>query len=286
MARIRVVTDSASDLPAEIVDRLDLDVVSLTIRFGDEEFDQLTPEVFWTKCHAAKTLPETAAPSPGAFQAVYERAAAQGYDGVIVLTLSSRLSATHSSASLGADAVAGLIDVRVVDTLNVSMGEGLIVIDVAEAAAAGAELASLVERAHSLMARSGLAVALDTLEHLIKGGRVGGAKALIGQVLSVKPLVELRDGVVAEAGRQRTRARALAAVAQAARTHAPLRRVALIHGACTDLSTLQKLVSDLTPEFPLVLADVGPVVGTHGGPGIIGFTWIEAEAPDSTKFVV
>jgi DegV family protein with EDD domain len=278
MARIRVVTDSASDLPGEFAKRLNIDVVSLTIRFGDEEFTDrvdLTPELFWAKCKDSKSLPETAAPSPGAFQAAYERAKADGCDGVIVLTLSSLLSATYQSATLAAEAVTELIDVRVLDTLNVSMGQGLVVIDVAELAATGATLDQLVEHANSLMPKAGVVAALDTLEHLIKGGRIGGAKALLGQVLSIKPLVELKNGVVAEAGRQRTRAKALAAVASVARSHAPLRRLALIQGACTDVAALEALVSDIASEHPLIVTDIGPVVGAHGGPRIIGLTWIE-----------
>ena len=276
MTRIRVITDSASDLPEEFARRLDIDVVPLTIRFGDEEFVNLTPDVFWAKCKSSKTLPETAAPSPGAFQAAYERAKNDGCDGVLVLTLSSLLSATHQSASVAADAVKDVIDVRVIDTMNVSMGQGLIAIDVAEIAATGAGLDQLVERTKILMPKAGVVAALDTLEHLIKGGRVGGAKALLGQVLSIKPLVELKDGVVAEAGRQRTRARALAAVAKVAADHAPLRRLALIHGACNDVATLEALIKDIATESPVIVADIGPVVGTHGGPGIIGLTWIEA----------
>jgi DegV family protein with EDD domain len=275
MARIRVVTDSASDLPADIVTRLDIDVVPLTIRFGEDEFTDLSPEAFWAKCKVAKTLPETSAPSPGAFQAAYERAKEAGCDGVIVLTISSLLSATHQAAVLGAEAFAGDFDVRVVDTLNVSMGEGLMVIDVAEEAKEGAGLDALVARTGELMTKIGVVATIDTLEHLIKGGRIGGAKALLGQVLAIKPLIDVKGGVVAEAGRQRTRAKALAAVAQAASDHAPLRRFALIHGACSDVATLEDLVKDIPTQFPIIVTDIGPVVGTHGGPGIIGLTWIE-----------
>lgn len=275
MARIRVVTDSASDLPREIAQRLDIDVVPLSIRFGDEEFTDLSPDDFWAKCKVAKTLPETSAPSPGAFQAAYERAKAGGYDGVIVLTISSLLSATHQAAVLGAESMAGEIEVRVVDTLNVSMGEGLMVMDIAEASKGGATLDELVARSSELLKKVGVVATLDTLEHLIKGGRIGGAKALLGQVLSIKPLIDVKGGVVAEAGRQRTRAKALAAVAQVAAEHSPLRRFALIQGACTDVATLEALVKDIPTQFPLVVTDIGPVVGTHGGPGIIGLTWIE-----------
>jgi DegV family protein with EDD domain len=277
VARIRVVTDSASDLPADVVARLDIDVVPLTIRFDQDEFSDLSPAEFWAKCKVAKSLPETSAPSPGAFQAAYERARDAGFDGVIVLTLSSLLSATHQSATLGAESLGSAFPVRVVDTFNVSMGQGLIAIDVAEAAAEGADLDALVTRSNEAMAKIGVVATLDTLEHLIKGGRIGGAKAFLGQVLAIKPMIDVKAGVVAEAGRQRTRAKALAAVAQVARNHAPLGRLALIQGASSDadVATLVSLVSDIPTQFPLIVADIGPVVGTHAGPGIIGLTWIE-----------
>jgi DegV family protein with EDD domain len=281
VARVRVVTDSASALPQEFAQRLNIDVVSLTIRFGDEEYTDrvdLTPEAFWAKCKSSKTLPETSAPSAGAFQTAYERAKADGYDGVLVLTLSSMLSASNQAAALAAETVKGEIEVRVLDTLSVSMGQGLIVIEVAELAATGAGFDELVARAKAVMANSGVVATIDTLEHLIKGGRIGGAKALLGQVLSIKPLVELKGGVVAEAGRQRTRAKALAAVANVAKSHAPLKRLALIQGDCSaaDISALQTLIKDVAVEYPLIVTDIGPVVGTHGGPGIIGLTWIGA----------
>jgi len=278
MARIRVVTDSACDIPEEIARRLDIDIVSLTIRFGDEEFTDrvdLSPEKFWAKCKASKTLPETAAPSPGAFQAAYERAKADHCDGVIVLTLSALLSATNQSAVLGSEAV-GDLAIRVIDTKAVSMAQGLLVIDVAELAASGADLDQLVAHAESLVAKVGVVAMLDTLEHLIKGGRVGGARALLGQVLSIKPLLELKDGVVAEAGRQRTRSKALVAIAEVVKSHAPLKRLALVHGASSEVAALESLVADVSTQNPIIVTDMGPVVGTHGGPGIIGLCWIES----------
>jgi DegV family protein with EDD domain len=279
MARVRVVTDSACDIPEEIARRLNIDIVSLTIRFGDEEFTDrvdLSPEEFWAKCKASKTLPETAAPSPGAFQAAYERAKADNCDGVIVLTLSALLSATNQSAVLGSEALGDTLAVRVVDTKAVSMAQGLLVIDVAEQAATGVELDQLVTNAEALVPKVGVVAMLDTLEHLIKGGRVGGARALLGQVLSIKPLLELKDGVVAEAGRQRTRSKALVAIAEATKTHAPLRRLALVHGASSEVATLESLTANIATENAIIVTDMGPVVGTHGGPGIIGLCWIEA----------
>ena len=278
MARIRVVTDSACDIPEEIARRLDIDIVSLSIRFGDEEFTDrvdLSPEEFWAKCKASKTLPETAAPSPGAFQAAYERAKADGCDGVIVLTLSALLSATNQSAVTGYKEMTDGPPVQVVDTKAVSMAQGLLVIDVAELAATGPDLDQLVAHAESLVAKVGVVAMLDTLEHLIKGGRVGGARALLGQVLSIKPLLELKNGVVAEAGRQRTRSKALVAIAEVAKSHAPLKRLALVHGASSEVAALEALVAGVATENAIIVTDMGPVVGTHGGPGIIGLCWIE-----------
>ena len=279
MARIRVLTDSACDLPLETARRLDIDIVSLTIRFGDEEFTDLidlTPSEFWAKCKKSKTLPETAAPAPGAFQRAYEEAKANGYDGVIVLTISAALSATNQSAQLAANAVVNDIPVRVVDTKAVSMAQGLLAIEIAELALTGAPLDELVQRAESLLEKVGVVGMLDTLEHLVKGGRVGGARALLGQVLSIKPLLELKDGVVAEAGRQRTRAKALQAIVDVAKSHGPLDRLALVHGDAQDIQTARKMVELIPSEHELIVTDMGPVVGTHGGPGIIALCWIEA----------
>jgi len=278
MTQIRVLTDSACDLPEDIARRLDIDIVSLTIRFGDQEYVDrvdLTPSAFWAKCKSSKTLPETAAPSPGAFQAAYERAKADGCDGVLVLTLSAGLSATHQSATIAAEAVAKVVPVRVIDTRAVSMAQGLLCIEIAEIAQTGASLDELAERAEALTAKVGVVAMLDTLEHLVKGGRIGGARALLGQVLSIKPLLELKDGLVAEAGRQRTKAKALAAIAEVAKSRAPLRRFALVHGDSPEVKHLEALVADIPTEFELVVTDMGPVVGTHGGPGIIALCWIE-----------
>ena len=279
MAKVRVVTDSASDLPDEISQRLGIDVVPLTIRFGEEEFTDrkdLSPDEFWAKCKGSKVLPETAAPSPGAFQQVYEAAAANGYDGVIVVALSSQLSATHQSAVLGAEAVTNTIAVRVIDSRAVSMAQGFIAMELADSAAKGTSLDELEQQAADLVQRTGVTGTIDTLEHLIKGGRVKGAKALLGSVLSIKPLLELKDGLVNDAGRQRTRSKAVAACVAAAEAAAPLRRIALVHGSASDVAVAEKALAEVKSEFPLIVANMGSVVGTHGGPGIICVCWLRA----------
>jgi DegV family protein with EDD domain len=279
MAKIRVVTDSAGDIPVDLAKRLNIDVIPLTIRFGDEEFVDLvdlTPKAFWAKCKESPTLPETAAPSPGAFQEAYERALADGCDGVIVITLSSELSATNQAAVIGGEAMNGRIPVEVIDTKAVTMAEGLVTIEVAEAAATGATLDQLSEIARNASAKTHVVGTISTLEHLVKGGRITGAKALLGSVLAIKPLLQLRDGIVVEAGRQRTRARALAACVEEAVRAQPLRRIALVHGDADDIEATVASLRTVTSEFPLIVGDIGSVVGTHGGPGIVGVCWISA----------
>jgi DegV family protein with EDD domain len=276
MASVRIITDSASDLPRSEADRLGIDVVSLTIRFGSEEFldRDLTPEEFWSKCAQSPTLPETSAPSPGAFQEAFERAIADGCEGVVVVCLTSLLSATYSSATLASEVVKGRIPISIIDTRAVTMSEGLLCIELAEMAQAGKSMDEIVARGNELVPELGVIATIDTLEHLIKGGRLGGAKAFLGQILSIKPIVALREGVVAEAGKARTRSKALATLAQVAREAGPLRRISVIHSQCADTQTLIDLVSDIPTKFPLVIADMGSTVGTHGGPGIIGVAWI------------
>ena len=277
MAKIHIVSDSASDIPVDIAERLNIEIVPLTIRFGDEEFVdrfELTPAEFWAKCKASPVLPETAAPSPGAFQAAYERAKAAGADGVLAVTLGSKLSATHQSATLGAQAVADQIPVKVLDTNAVTMAEGMIAIDLAERAQAGATLDELYNRGVELASKTGVAGTIDTLEHLIKGGRLKGAKAIFGSVLSIKPLLELRDGLVREAGRARTRTKAFAALVEKAKAAGPLDRIAVSHGNSSDVDVIAEMLRALPSTHPLIVTDIGSTVGTHGGPGIVGVSWI------------
>lgn len=279
MAKIKIVTDSACDLPDALATGADIAVVPLTIRFGEEEFvdrQELSPAQFWAKCKTSRVLPETAAPSPGTFQVAYEAARDAGYDGVLAVTLSAKLSATHQAAALAADTLGSSFPVRVIDSRAVTMAQGLVALELAERARTGASMEDLVALAEQLVTRAGLTGTLDTLEHLIKGGRVSGAKALLGSMLSIKPLLTLRDGEIVEAGRQRTRARALSTCVTNAEAAAPLHRVAVVHGSAADVDVVTSSLAELKTEVPLIVADMGSVVGTHGGPGTVGICWLTA----------
>jgi len=280
MARIRVVTDSACDLSAEVAAAHGVTIVPLSIRFGDEEFvdgKDLTTEEFWARCKASPVLPETAAPSPGAFQEAFLAAIDEGYDGVLSLSLSGGVSATFQAASTAAKAVADRIEVCAIDSRSMTMSLGLMVLDVADLAAGGADLAALEARAKELIPRTTVYGAVENLEHLEKGGRIGGARALLGSLLSIKPVVTLVDGEVAEESKQRTRGRSLQYLANKMLDSPPLSRVAVAHGAATDIDTFLGLVKDVKSEHPLIVSQLGPVIGTHTGPGTIGLCMVTVD---------
>ena len=280
MARIRVVTDSACDLSAGVAADHGITVVPLSIRFGSDEFvdgRDLTTEEFWARCKASDVLPETAAPSPGAFQEAFLAAAADGYDGVLSISISGGVSATFQAAAAAAKAVGDTIEVRAVDSRSMTLGLGLIALDLAELAATGADLDTLEARAAVLIPRTQVFGLVDTLEHLEKGGRIGGARALLGSLLSIKPVVTLVDGVVGEESKQRTRGRSLQYLAAKALESPTVSRIAIADGAATDIDEFLALLADQKSEHPLFVSQLGPVVGTHTGPGTIGLCMITAD---------
>ena len=274
---VRLLSDTACDLPAELVDQLGVVLVPLHIRFGETELvdrEQLSTEEFWARCSTSAELPETAAPSPGAFQTAFESVASAGADGAVCVTLSSKLSATNEAAAQAARSLGGDFRVVVVDSLSVTLGQGLVVMAAAEVAADGGSVDDVVAAAISARERASVYGAIDTLENLRKGGRIGGAAAALGSLLSIKPVVEVRDGVVEQESRQRTRAKSLQYLADKARAAGPLERLAIMSAAATDFSAFIDLMADVQSRYERLIGEIGPVIGTHAGPGAIGLAWI------------
>lgn len=271
---IRIVTDSSCDLPPALVESHSITVVPLTIRFGDTEYTDrvdLSSEGFWAELATSTRLPETAAPSAGAFAAAYRRLAEEGAEGIVTVTLSSRMSATYQAAVLGAEAEPS-IPVRVVDSATVSMGLGLIALAASQAANRGLALEALAEEAARNARRARLLAALDTLEMLRRGGRIGGAQALLGGLLDIKPLITVEGGVVSAAGRVRTRSKAIDALVGSLAGRAP-ESVALLHTSVDDVGLLQDPLAAL--GIPIVPCLLGAVVGTHTGPGTLGVAYLD-----------
>jgi DegV family protein with EDD domain len=276
MAGVRVVTDSACDLTKERAAELGVEVVPLSIRFGDEEYTDgvdLSVEQFYEKLAASEALPETAAPAPGAFADAFRKAKAEGADSVICINLSSDLSATLQSAQNAAEAVKDDLPVRVVDSRSITAGLGTQVRLATEAAAGGASLDELVALVEDLAGRTKVYGCLDTLDNLKKGGRIGGAQHLLGSMLSIKPIVDVSSGKVEEAGKQRTRKKALAFMRDLVFEHDEVENLCVYHGAAPDLDDFLDLIEERFPRDEVELGTIGPVIGTHGGPRVIGVTF-------------
>jgi DegV family protein with EDD domain len=273
---IRVVTDSSTDLPQTLADEHDVAVVPLTIRFGDQEFvdrADLTHDQFWVQLATSGQLPETAAPSAGSFQDAFELAHKEGADGIVAVCLSAELSATYQSAVIAAERVADRVPVRVVDSGSVTMAAGFQVLCAARAAAAGADLDEVVAAAEDVRSGTNVFASLDTLEFLKRGGRIGAAQAFFGGILNVKPLITLADGAVAPAGRVRTRSKALAAIVEHVAGLGEVQELAVLHGAADDVDELTTMLSTHFPAERIISAELGPVVSTHTGPGVIGVAY-------------
>jgi DegV family protein with EDD domain len=272
---VRVVTDSACDLPDDLIERHGIEVVPLTIRFGTEELvdrKELTTDDFWRRLAGSDVLPETSAPSAGAFEDAFRRLIEDGATGIVCINLSSKLSATMQSAQVAAQAVERECPVAVVDSLLVSMGLGSLCLTAAQRAAEGDSLEAIVDNVTDRRNRSKLYGTLDTLEFLKKGGRIGNARALLGSMLAIKPVVEVRDGVVEEAGKVRTRSKALRLLVERVK-EGPFENLAVLHGNAPDLDELLDLLEPLASRDQIVVGQIGPVIGTHAGPRVIGVTF-------------
>lgn len=276
MTRIKIVTDSAGDLPKELLAEHGISIVPLDVRLGQwgpDEMRLIEPAEFWRRCAATSALPETSAPSPGAFADEFARAAAEGFEGVVCVTLSSGLSATFQSACAGADEVRDRIDVRVVDSRFVTLGEGFCTLEAAAVAHATGSLDAAEAAAKAVVERIKVYATFDTLDNLRKGGRIGGAQALFGSLLSIKPVIEIRDGVVEPESRPRTRARSFQYLATKVREAGKLERLAVAHSAAPDVADLVAMLGDFFPQDEILIGSIGPVIGTHAGPGCVGVAY-------------
>jgi DegV family protein with EDD domain len=277
MTGVHIVTDSSCDLTEIETTTNSIGVVPLSIRFGDEEFidrEELSAEAFYAKMASTGLLPETAAPSPGRFEQAFRGAAAVGASAVVCINLSGELSATAQSARNAATAVAGDIDVRVIDSRSLTGGLGTMVLEAAAAARNGAEVEAVVALVESMIPRTEIYGGLDTLENLKKGGRIGSAKALLGSMLSVKPIIRIADGAVEEAGKQRTRKRELEWMRDQLFAEGPVEKLSILHGQAPDIDIFLDMISERYPREQIRLGTIGAVIGTHGGPGVIGMCYL------------
>jgi len=278
---VKVVTDSLSDITSDIAGELGITVVPVYVRFGEEVYRdrvEITTEEFYRRLVHDAYFPTTTQPTPRDFTDVYTRLAEEA-DEILVITLSSKLSGTYQSALQAKDTFEGKCRIEVIDSQLVIMGLGLVVIAVAKAIRAGANLdeaAALVRRA---MTRSHAIMLLDTLKYLAKGGRIGRAQGLLGSLLSVKPILTLKDGEVSPLTRVRSRVAGTDYLYNYVAGFPHIEELVVEHATTPDEA--DKLVERLASLFPreqIYIATVSPVVGTYVGPQVLSVAVLEGES--------
>ena len=275
---VRIVTDSTADLNKEQQQAAGITVVPLNVHFGDEVFRDhvdLTTDEFFRRLKASPQLPRTSQPAVGVFEEVY-RSLRQNGDEIVSVHLSGKVSGTYNSAlmaSKGVDETA----IEVVDSLSTSMALGFMALEGAKLARAGKDRATIAEHLRALVPKARVICVVDTLTYLERGGRIGKARALLGSLLNVKPILQLKEGEVVPIGRARGRPQALTRLVELLERDGHVTQLAVMHGAApADADHLRERVAANYPGLDILLTEIGAVLGTHTGPGVIGFTYLVA----------
>lgn len=281
MAGIAIVTDSTSYIPPELLKKHSISVAPQVLIWGEQTYRDgvdIQPDEFYAKLKTAKTMPSTSQVSPAAMQAVFQPLVDQGRE-VIGIFVSSKLSGTQQSAAQAREMMGSAGEkVTIVDSLATAMALGFISIAAARAAEGGASVKECVAVAEKARDNSGLFFAVDTLEFLHRGGRIGGAQRFIGSALNLKPILALKDGRVEGVERIRTKSKAqervLELVAEQVKGKSNIRLATLHANAAEDAkSLLDRAAKELNPVETL-FTEVSPVVGTHAGPGTVGLAYM------------
>jgi DegV family protein with EDD domain len=277
---IHVVTDSTSDITQAEAARIGIRVVPLTVRFGEEQFldgVDLDSDSFYAKLRTTTVHPTTSQPTPEQFAEVYRALLTGPDDAVVSMHISAKLSGTLQSASVAA----GDVDperIHLVDTESASGGQELLVLAALEDIREGHDARWVAERATQRRARVTISVLLDTLTYLQRGGRIGRAQAMVGALLSVKPMITMVDGEVAPQARVRNRNQGIEKIIELLRERMPLRGLAAFHcGAPELLDPLCERLAAVAPGIDIVRGQVGPVIGAYTGPGGIGIASLGAD---------
>lgn len=280
MPGVALVTDSAADLPPERAAAAGITVVPLIVSFGHQEFltgVDITTDEFWDRLTApGAPFPKTAAASPGAFQAAFERLFSSGTEAIVYVGVGGRLSATVQSARIARESLAER-EIHVVDSDSASMGLGLLAELGTELARAGQPARAIAAALEARKVDVKLYVVLDTLEYLKRGGRISAARAAIGEVLSVKPIITVEDGVVEVADRVRTRSKARERLIELL-TARPVERMAVLHGRAPGIEAFADELCRRVglPRRGISVQQIGSSVGPHVGPGSYGAAVLRA----------
>ena len=269
---VKIITDSLGDVPSAVAKELGITIIPIFVIFGTESLRDgidLTTEQFYDKLTHSKTLPTTSVPPLGTFVDAFDKLAEET-DEILAITVSHKLSATHETASHAVELMKRKCRVEVIDSLEVAMAEGLIVIAAARAARAGANLDEVLKLTRRNISRVEIRMAFDTLEYLKKGGRIGRAQALLGSILKLNPILGLKDGEVYPFARERSRAKAIDYLYNFALGFSNIEEMAVEDATTPDEADV--LVERLSSKFPkerIYRSKLSPVLGAHVGPHVL-----------------
>jgi DegV family protein with EDD domain len=274
---VKIVTDSTADLPAELARRWDITVIPATVQFGQESYRDgvdLKADEFFDKLKASAELPTTSQPSVNEFLNAYRGLMEKG-DEIVSIHISENVSGTLGSARQAKELVRGEGYIEIIDSRHWSAAMALIVLEAAEAAKAGHGFDRVVATTRDAIARAGLVAIADTLEYASRGGRIGKAQYFLASILQIKPILEIREGELHPVERKRTRRRALQRLVELMDDRGPMDRVAIGHAASPeDAALLAQQLKPLVFHHDILTCTIGPVIGTHTGPGAIGIGFL------------
>ena len=275
-----IITDSVADLPSEIAQELGITVVPLNVQFGNETYRDrvdLTGDDFYHRLESSPKLPTTSAPSPGAFAEVFDNLATK-YNEIMGIFLARKLSSTYDAAVQGVKLMKRKCWAEVVDSTLAVMGQGLLVIEAAKKAIAGASLDELAGTISKTIPHIHVRATLDTLKYLARGGRIGKAQALLGSMLNINPILGIKDGEAFPSTVTRSRAKAADWLFRFAAKFNRVKAMAVEHGSnVAEAEALAKRMASIFPHVPLYLSSVSPVIGTHAGPNVLAVTILEED---------
>jgi DegV family protein with EDD domain len=279
--KVAIVTDSTAYLPPEILQQYNIFITPLSVIWGNDVYRDgvdILPDEFYKRLANSKVMPTTSQVTPGVMQSSFESLLEQGFD-VLGIFVSSKISGTFQSAVQGCDMIAGAANkIALVDSLWTTMAMGMPVLMAARAAQAGETLSECQTVAEQACKQSGVLLAMETLEFMRRGGRIGGAQALLGSVLNIKPVLEMRDGVIEAVDKVRTKQKAIQrvvdVVAERIKGKAPIRLAVTHANAEADaISLLESARKELNP-VETFLCPLSPVIGTHTGPGTVALNYM------------
>ena len=277
---IKIVTDSAADLPSILAEELDITVVPVYLRFGEEVFRDrvdISEDEFYQRLLNDPIHPNTTQPSPQDFAIVYDKLSKEA-ESIISIHITGKLSGTYNSAVLGKKIAGNKCPIEVIDSQTLSIAVGLMAIRASKMARSGMSQQQIVDEVRKMISGTQLLILFDTLKYLLKGGRIGKAKALMGSVLNVKPVLSMMGGELVPSGQVRTRSKGVDRLLNFVKNAKDVQDLAVLYSTTPEeAQAFIELTASVFPQEQTILARLGPGLGVHGGPGILAVALREKE---------